>query len=126
MAVAVVNTQCIFNEAVEKTANAATATVADASEVFTITLTKADYKSVIEISNVSGSDGTLTYSFAAGDLWAKAEVTGEVAQGETSVIEVEGGKVMQDDATILLTLTPADGKILLTDHEATVQVVQTL
>ena len=120
MAVAVVNTQCIFNEAVEKTFNAATATVADAAEVFTITLTKADYKSVIEISNVSGSDGTLTYSFAAGDLWAGVEVTGSVDQGETAVIEVEGGKVMQNDATILLTLTPADGKILLTDHEASV------
>jgi hypothetical protein len=125
MAVTVTNSTTVLNTAVEKTFNAATADTANESEVFTITPTKADYKSFIEIKN-AGSNGTITYSIAAGDLWAGKVLTGSVAQGKTSIIQVEGGKVMQDNGTILVTLTPASGKKLLTDHAATIQYVQTL
>lgn len=123
MAVAVTNSTVSLNSAVNKTFNAATADTADLAEVFTITPTKADYKTVIEISNVTG---ILAYSIAAGDLWAGKAVTGTVAANKTVIIEVEGGKVMQNDGTILLTLTPASGTKLLTNHAASVQVIQTL
>lgn len=126
MAVAVTKTTAVLNTAVEKTFNAATADGANGTEVFTITPAKADYKGIIEIKNTATDQGTLTYSIAAGDLWAGKAVTGSVAQGKTAIIEVEGGKVMQDNGTILVTLAPATGKILLTNHAATVQYIETL
>lgn len=126
MAVTVTNTVAVLNTATEKTFNAATSTVANGTEVFTITPTKADYKCVIEITNTATDQGSITYSIAAGDFWAGVALTGTIEQGKTKIIEVEGGKVMQDVGTILLTLTPATDKKLYTDHAATVQFIETL
>lgn len=127
MAVAVTNSTAVLNTAVLLTENPATSSVIDAAEVFTITLTKADYQSVIVIDNVTAAEGTITYSIANGELWAnKAALTGSVLNATKAFIEVEGGKVFQDAGTILLTLTPATGKRLLTDHAAAVSVIQTL
>ena len=131
MAVAVTNTTVTFNTAVAITKSAATSSVIDTAEVFTITPTKAvttgaDYKGVIIINNTATDQGTITYSIADGELWAATgAATGSVAQGVSSVIEIEGGKLNQADGTILLTLTPASGKRLLTDHAATVSYIQT-
>ena len=107
------------------TASAATSSVAGATEVFTVVPTVRDQDVVIIINNVAGDQGTLTYSIAAGDLWAAGSaLTGSVAQGVSSAITLEGAKYKDDDGAILITFTPATGKRLLTDHAMTVQVIQ--
>jgi hypothetical protein len=99
------------------TANAATSTTANEAEVFTVTPTKSSGKSAIVFGNATGH-GAYTYSIAAGDLWAGAAITGSVAAAALEVLEYDSAKVLQDDGTIAITLTPATGKVLLTDHAA--------
>lgn len=99
------------------TPNAATSTVANTAEVFTVTPTKPGGKSAIVFSNATGH-GAYTYSIAAGDFWAGAAITGSVAAAAMEVLEYDSAKILQDDGTIAITLTPATGKILLTNHAA--------
>jgi hypothetical protein len=125
MAVAVTNTTLTaFNTEVELTNNAATSTVADATEVFTITPTKADYKVLIQIIN-GPTHGAVAWSIAAGGYWAAGSAkTGSVAQAKTELIVLEGAKYKALAGTIAITLTPASGKKLLTDHAAAVNCIQ--
>jgi hypothetical protein len=127
MAVTITNTKLVsMNTGLAMTANAATSTVIDTAEVFTATPTRPDYKLVYIIYNGSGH-GAITYSIAVGDFWAgTSAVTGSVAAGASVAIELEGGRVKQDDGTVAITLTPASGKRLLTDHAAGMYVIETL
>lgn len=123
MATAITNIQTVLNTGTLSTATAATATVADATEVFTFTPTKSKY--VIQINNVSASDGSVTYSIAKGTHWAATvPLTGTILQGTSQVIELDTARVKGALGVISLTLTPASGKILLTDHELTIQAIQ--
>lgn len=126
MSVSVTNTTMVkLNTGYPVSSNAATETVADETEVFTITPTKGDLKTLIRIVVGSSSDGAVAFSIAAGDFWMGIDAkAGSVAQGTAEVIEIESAKYMQDDGTIAITFTPADGKILLTDHELAVEVYQ--
>lgn len=100
------------------TANAATAEGANGTEVFTITPSKSGGKMALMFYNGAGH-GAITYSIAAGDFFASTvAITGSIAAGAIEVLQVETAKVMQDDGTIAITLTPASGKILLTNHAA--------
>lgn len=125
MAVTVTNsTITAFNTEVAKTANAATSTTIDETEVFTITPTAPDYKVVVEIVNGAGH-GALAWSIAAGDYWAATDaLTGSAADGAPEVIVLEGAKYKAQAGTIAITLTPASGKRLLTDHAAQVNVIE--
>jgi hypothetical protein len=127
MSVTVTNSKIVtMNTALAMTANAATSSTIDQAEVFTATPTRPDYKVAYIIYNGTGH-GSITYSVAAGDFWAStAAVTGTVAAGAFAVVELEGGKVKQDDGTVAITLTPASGKRLLTDHAAGMYVIETL
>lgn len=128
MAVTVTNsTLTAFNTITTVTKNSATADVDSTAEVFTITPTKADYKIAIIIGGTgAAADGDISFSFAAGDCWDGQAVTGTVTKNTEKFIEVEGGKVLQNDGTIALTLTPAATDKLLTDHAAYVKVIETL
>lgn len=127
MAVAVTNTTiAALNADQTLTANAATSSVVDATEVFTITPTASGGKLALLFYNGTGH-GAITYSIAAGDFWAStAAVTGSIAAGATEVLEVETAKVLQDAGTILVTLTPASGKRLLTDHASVMYALELL
>jgi hypothetical protein len=126
MAVTVSNTNiATYNDPILLVRNAATSTVVDATEVFTITPTVSDEKVLIYIENVATDQGTVTYSIAAGDYWAAgAAKTGSVAQGTGRVIVLEGSKYKTQAGAIAITFTPATGKRLATDHALTVQAVQ--
>ena len=106
------------------TASAATSSVINATEVFTVVPTVRDQDVVIVINNGAGH-GAITFSVAAGDLWAAGSAkTGSVADGVTSAIVLEGAKYKDDDGAYLITVTPYTGKRLLTDHAMTMQVIQ--
>ena len=126
MAVTVTGSPIVaFNTVATVTQNAATSSVIDEVEVFTITPTKADYKGVIEFVNAAGH-GAYTFSIPAGDQYGAGEaLTGSIAAGETNILEVEAGKYMTD-GKYAVTLTPASGKRLLTDHAAFVNLIETL
>lgn len=128
MAVTVTNsTMSAYDTEYTLTKNAATSTVADATEAFTITPTKAGSKVVVEFTNGAGH-GAYTYSVPVGDLWAgdtATALTGSIADGATEIIMFESGKHL-NDGVYVITLTPASGKRLLTDHAATVQVIETV
>lgn len=104
--------------------DAATADDADEEEVFTITPTKRTGKMIIEVA-VADTHGTVVCTLGAGDYWAGKAVSFNAVQNKTSVFHVSDiARFLTDDGEIKLTLTPADGKKLKTDHTATVQVIE--
>lgn len=126
MSVSVTNsTITALNTITAVNSNAATANTDGLAEVFTITPTETTARLLVVIGGTgAAADGDITYSFAAGDLWAGAAVTGTVTKNTVKMIQVETGKVMQDDGTILLTLDAAATDKLLADHAAYVIVYE--
>lgn len=122
MAVTVTNTKITsLNVEQTLTANAATSTTIDQAEVFTITPTKS--RKAFMFYNGAGH-GAYTYSIAAGDMWGQKAITGSIAAGATEVIELDDARVKKSNGTILVTLTPASGKRLATDHAAGMYVLE--
>lgn len=132
MAVAVTNsTITAFNTVTGTTRNVATADSDGLAEVFTITPTRPDGKLVIvlDFDNLvatAAADDNATFSIAAGDFWAGVAVTGTVTKSTKKIIQVETAKVLQNDGTILLTLTPTSNDKLVTNHAAAVEVFELL
>ncbi len=126
MAVTVTNsTISAFNTITAVTSNVATADTDALAEVFTITPTKSGGKFVLIIGGTgSAADGNISYSVAAGDFWASKAVTGTVTKNTEKMIQLETGNILQDDGTILVTLTPAATDKLKTDHSAYVKFIQ--
>jgi hypothetical protein len=120
----ITNIQLKINDQVDAATTAATADTADLAEVFDITPGKKDGKVIIEINNVSALNGSVTWSLAAGDFWAGKALTGTIAQGKSYGIEVESAKHKKSTGKMELTITPASGKKLKTDHTLTVAVKQ--
>lgn len=122
MAVTVTNTTIAkLNTDQTLTANAATSTVAGASEVFTYTPKASTGKVALIMQSSSTGVVPATYSIAAGDLWAAGAITGTIgsttAAKATEVVEIETAKVLQDDGTILITVSPGSSTVKLkTDH----------
>ncbi|MCE5227879.1 MAG: hypothetical protein LLG05_18725 [Porphyromonadaceae bacterium] len=84
---------------------------------------------VLDFDNLvatAAADSDATFSIAAGDFWAGGAVTGTVTKSTKKVIQVETGKVLQSDGTILLTLTPSATDKLVTNHAAAVEVFELL
>lgn len=126
MAVTITNTLiAALNTDQALTFNAATSTVDNATEAFTYTPTGKDSKIVIGMKN---GTGILSYSIAKGTgvFQAAAAKTGTVAATSTDVIQIETGKFIDDDGEIVITLTPANGTALLTDHAASIFVIELL
>lgn len=113
-----------FNTPVSCAAAAATATVADKAETFQFEITGKPSKVAIIFSNAN-SHGAYAYSIAAGvHATAAKALTGTIAENKANeVIQIETGKVTDADGKINITLTPAEGKILLTNHAATIRVI---
>lgn len=123
MATAITNIQTVLNVGTLSTPTAATADTANLAEVFTLTPTKTKY--VVQIDNVSGSNGSVTFSLAAGTQWAATDaLTGTILQGTSQVLEVDTAKYVGASGAMSLTVTPASGKKLLTDHALTIQAIQ--
>ncbi len=124
MAQTITNEVLVLNTLNPITVTAAAADTADLAEVFTFTPTAFPNKYMIEIDNVSDANGTVTFSIAAGTSWAAGDaLTGSVAQGVKSAIVLESGKYFGATGFVV-TITPASGKKLLTDHTLTVTGVQ--
>ena len=124
MAVAITNTLiAALNTDQAVTFNAATADTADLAEAFTYTPTGKDSKVLFFIKN---GTGTLSYSIAAGAgvFQAGAAKTGTVAANTTDVIQIETGKFSSATGTVVVTLTPASGTKLLTNHAASMYVTE--
>ena len=126
MAVTVTNsTIAAFDTITTVTSNAATANVDGTAEVFTMTPTKAGHRCGLIIGGAgSAADGDISYSVAAGDFWASVAVTGTVTKNTEKMIELETAKIMQNDGTIAVTLTPISTDKLLTDHAAYVKFIE--
>jgi len=129
MSVTVVNTGVsAYDTEYAVTANAATSTVIDTAEAFTVTPTKAGHKVSILLTNAAGH-GAYTWSLPVGALWASdtaTALTGSVAADATQVIQLASGKHLSAAGTYVITLTPASGKRLLTDHAAVMEVIETV
>jgi len=126
MAVTVTNsTISAFDTVTAITSNAATADADALAEVFTITPTKSGRSCAIVIGSTgAAADGNITFSVAAGDMWANVAVTGTVTKNTEKVIQLETAKVIKKDGTIALTLTPAATDKLKTDHSAYVKFIE--
>lgn len=113
MAVTVINTTIEkLNTDQTLTANAATSTAAGASEVFTYTPKVQSSKIALIFQSSSTGVVPATYSIAAGGLWASGAITGTIgsttAAKATEVVEIETAKVLQNDGTIAITVSPGD------------------
>lgn len=132
MAVAVTNsTVTAFNTVTATTRNVATADTDALAEVFTIIPTVPDGKMIIVIDcdnlvATAAADSDATFSIAAGDFWASKAITGTVTKSTKKVIQVETANVLQNDGTILLTLTPSATDKLLSNHAAAIEVYELL
>jgi hypothetical protein len=101
---------------------AADADTADLAQKFIYTPTGKDNKIVIGFKNTTG---ILAYSIAAGaGVFGAAAKTGSVAATSTEVIQIETGRYMLANGTIEITLTPASGTKLLTNHAAAVFAIE--
>lgn len=102
---------------------AATVDTANGTEVFDITPTKA-YGKIAVVIQVGDTNGAVAYSFAKGDsVGATGAITGSVAQAKTKIIVIEDAKIRKGGKYVL-TLTPATGKKLKTDHTAQVGLIE--
>jgi hypothetical protein len=132
MAVSVVNSTVVaLNTVTATTRNLATADTDSLAEVFTITPTRPDGKVIIvlDLDNLvatAAADADATFSIAAGDFWAGAAVTGTITKSTKKIIQVETAKVLQNDGTILLTLTPGADDKLKSNHAAAIEVFELL
>ena len=95
------------------TVNAATSTVVGGTEVFTLTPTKSGGKlALLFVEASTAATGKCSFSIAAGDLWAGKAVTGTfgstAAAGSLDALEVDTARVLQDDGTISITVSPGD------------------
>lgn len=130
MAVTVTASKTVsFNTIFAGTENLATADADGLAEVFTYTPTAAGGKILIEFdfSNklaTAAADDNATFSIAAGDLWASAAITGTITKATKKAIQIETAKVLQDDGTILITLTPTANDKLKSNHAANVVIYE--
>lgn len=124
MAVTVTNVTLVRDVVDTLVPDAATADVADTAEVFTITPAKGMDKMMIQIS-VANTHGAVAASLGAGSFWARKAQAWSCVQNVISVFAVvDIARFKTAAGTILLTLTPASGKKLLSEHVATVQVIE--
>lgn len=126
MAITVINNKIsAFNVNKVITATPATSTVINTAEVFTVTPTSADYKTNVVLTNGAGH-GAVAVSIPAGDQYGAGEaLTFSIADGKRVVIELEAGKYMNGGA-YAITVTPATGKRLLTDHAFKAENIESL
>ena len=132
MAVSVTNSPIVaFNTVTAITSNLATADSDNLAEVFTITPTAADGKLLILFKNSNllqtvAATNDSTFSMAAGDMWQVKAVTGTITVDTDKMIQVETAKVLQDDGTILLTVTPGTADKLLANNALAIVVYELL
>jgi hypothetical protein len=125
MAVTCTNVTLEVNTVKVLAADAATETNANKAEAFTFTPTKAGRKILILVT-VAAANGTVVCSLGAGsEFWASDAQTFNAVENKTSAFQIEDvARFLTSSDTIVLTLTPATGKKLLTDHAATVQILE--
>lgn len=116
-----------YNTATEfKAATAATETTADKAEVFKYTPTGKANKVIFGIA-VAASNGAVKVKFTkAPGVFGGADLEISAAEGKTTVVQVEQGRFVQADGSFEITLTPATGKKLLTDHAASIYAIETM
>lgn len=121
--IAITNTKiAVLNAEQELTFMAADADTADLAQKFVYTPTGKDNRILIGFKNTTG---VLTYSIAAGTgVFGAAAKSSTVAANKTEVIQIETGRYMLANGTIEITLTPASGTKLLTNHAAAVFAVE--
>jgi hypothetical protein len=125
MAVTCTNVTLEVNTVKVLAADAAKETNANKAEAFTFTPTKAGRKILILVTETSNA-GAITCSLGAGsEFWASDAQTFNAVENKTSAFQIEDvARFLTSSDTIVLTLTPATGKKLLTDHAATVQILE--
>lgn len=124
MAVTITNTTITaINTITTGTSNAATSSVIDATEVFTLTPTVPSKRIAIRIS-VANSHGTVAFSVAANPGYRGKAVTFSVAQNTNKYIVLDSSEGLSATGTVVITATPASGKRLATDHALAIEVVE--
>jgi hypothetical protein len=123
--IAITNTKITtLNADQELTFMAADADTANLAQDFIYTPTGRDNKICIGVQ-VGDTHGAVAYSIAAGaGVFGLPAKTGSIAQAKTEVIQIETGRYMLADGTIKITLTPASGKKLASEHAAKVFAIE--
>lgn len=121
--IAITNSKIVTLGTVAETSfMAADADTADLAQKFIYTPTGRDNKICIGLKNTTG---VLAWSLKAGSgVFGTPAKTGTVAANKTGLLQIETGRYMQADGTIELTLTPAAGTKLLTNHAAAVFAIE--
>ena len=124
MAVAVTEDVLVRDTVSVPTANAATADTIDLAEEFTIKPTQGVEKMLI-IIDIANTNGTVVAKLKKGTYWAKKDLSWNCLQNVCSVISVNDiARFMDASGNIVVELTPASGQKLLTNHTATMRVIE--
>lgn len=103
---------------------AADADTANLAQDFIYTPTGKDGKIAIFLQ-VANTHGAVATTIAAGvRAFAAPAKTDSVAQNTTGLVQIETGKYMLANGTIKITLTPASGKKLASEHAAVMYIVE--
>jgi hypothetical protein len=106
------------------TVMAADADTANLAQDFIYTPTGRDNKIAIFLQ-VANTHGAVATTIAAGvGVFGTAAKTDSVAQNTTEVLQIETGRYMLANGTIKITLTPASGKKLASEHAAKLYIVE--
>jgi hypothetical protein len=123
---AITNTTLVFNTGKEFKLTAATADVADTAEVFKFTPTGNPNKVAFGFQ-IANTHGTVEVKFTKSPgVFGSADLEIDAVQNKTTVVQVEHGQFVQADGSFEITLTPAEGKKLKTDHAANIFAIETV
>jgi hypothetical protein len=115
-----------LNTAYEYVTTDATASADATAEVFSFTPTRKRGILIVDAVGpaVATAAGNISGSIAAGDLWAGKAITFTATKAKITAIEVDTARVLQDDGSIQVTLTPGAGDKLEDDHLCKVSFVE--
>ena len=133
MAVTITNSTIeALNTVTEVTRSLATVDTDNSTEVFTFTPTVSGGKLLIVFVNDNllqsdAANNDSTFSIAAGDFaYGAAAITGTVTVDKVECIQVETVRVLQDDGTVAITMTPGTDDKLTADNALAITVYELL
>lgn len=121
-----VNKPSAMNAVTAVVASPATEAVADTAQIFYITPTKPGEMMTILCSNANGHGSVALVVAKGAFVNSVADLALTIPQNTTNTFQLDSTKYTQADGKIKITATPAEGKILLTNHAFTMTVVESL
>ena len=118
------NTMTDLNALKELSWTAATADTDALAEEFTFTPTGKRFIFIIDTTAGASAGGNVTVAFSAGTLWAGQAVSLTATKDKIYAVEIDTARAAGAAGLVTVTLTPAAGDKLKSDHACQVAVIE--